>query len=306
MNNLSIKNVRQLFRSRNLSLAIVCLQIGVALSCIGYASQTLRQKTEINRELLLELGASSYIATSVPLLLGITFLALAILVIWKPTAQVLWSIFGLIFLLTAIKFFSHSALYGLTFPSRAARYLAPLALLALLRWRASTNEEREAAFSLYSTVSAQRAALWLMRVGIALTFFGHGVKVLFHSANFIDLIEKSMVNLLGGAIFELETILFTLDLIAIVDLIVVALILFTRWQWVPLYMAAWTLLTATSRVTALGFAAWDEILIRGAYYTIPLAIYLLFRATEAHTLLIDSSSTMKVKTTAAASSSAIW
>ena len=263
---------RNLFISGERSLmdiAIFCMQVAVALEAIGHASKMFRQKLEINSEALIGWGASPYIATALPILLGIAFLVLAGLVILRPTPAVLWSIFTLILLLTAIKVFKLDQFSGLTIASRAARYLAPITLLMLLDWRANKN------VNLGGTLN-------IMRIAIALTFFGHGVQVLFHSQKFIDLIQGSEMNILGGPLLGANQTLLLLDTIAIVDIVAAVLLLATRWSLIPLYMAGWTFLTATSRVFANGLTSWDDTAIRGTYYGIPLAIFLIFQWQKTH------------------------
>lgn len=253
-----------------IDLAILCLQITVALGSIGYASQAFRQKLEINTEVLIGWGTSPYIANIIPALMGAAFLVLAVLVLWKPTPKVIWSTFTLILLLTVLKTFQGNGFASsLAIPSRATRFLAPVALLMLMEWR----KDRSTSFM---------ATLNIMRIALALTFVGHGVKVLFHGKSYFHLLGSSQVNLLGTQIFSPEVTVFLLDSIAVLDITVAILVLVTRWQALPLYMAAWTFITATSRVTANGLVAWDDIPIRGAYYGTAIAIFLLYQWLKAN------------------------
>jgi len=58
----------------------------------------------------------------------------------------------------------------------------------------------------------------MLRISIALTFFGHGVKGLFHSSNFLHLMQGTEMTLFGAAILSPEMNLFILDAIGVVDL----------------------------------------------------------------------------------------
>jgi len=120
----------------------------------------------------------------------------------------------------------------------------------------------------------------MLRIAIALTFFGHGVKVLFHSSSFLHLISASELNVLGTTVLNPQATLLMLDFIAIVDLIAALLIVSTRWPLIPIYMGLWTFVTASSRVLANGPASWDDIVIRAAYYGIPLAILCFYHWQE--------------------------
>ena len=245
------------------NLAILILQIATALSCIGYASQMVRQKLEINTEMLLSLGTSPILATAIPWLLGLTLLGLAVSILRKPHPYALWATFGLIAFLTGMKTLGFGDYFGLTPFARAARYLLPVALLLLIEW----NKRRD---------GQPNAILTIMRLAIAMTFFGHGTKVLFHSSSFLNLITGFEQNIVGFDLFNPVMTTVMLDVIGIVDLVAAVLILTTRWHWVALYMAGWTFLTATSRVFANGLVAWDDIVIRASYYGIPLAIICLY------------------------------
>ncbi|MEM7531797.1 MAG: hypothetical protein AAF639_06465 [Chloroflexota bacterium] len=270
--------LKSLTKRSAVEIAILCLQFAVALSCIGYASQMFRQKLEINTASLIEWGTSPYLATLIPALFGLAFIGIAIAVVWKPKPVYLWSAFGLIVLLTAMKTVELGTYFGLTMPSRAARYMLPIALLMLMQWY--NNQYVKQGRGVVESIPT--GVMTVMRLSIALTFFGHGTKVMFHSSKFLGLIEKSSITFFGMPIFSEAAIYLMLDAIAIIDLVVVFLILATRWNWVPIYMGLWTLMTASSRVTANGIASWDDIVIRASYYGIPLAIFFMYQWLNMH------------------------
>ncbi len=245
------------------ALAILILQIATALSCIGYASQMVRQKLEINTEALLSWGASPSLATAIPWLLGATFVALAVIILRNPHRYALWATFGLVAFLTGMKTLHFGTFFGLTPMARASRYLLPVALLMLSEWH---NKQE----------GQPNTILTILRLAIAMTFFGHGVKVLFHHDSFLALIAGFEQNILGVDLFNPAMTTLMLDVVGVVDLIAAGLILTTRWKPIALYMAGWTFLTATSRVFANGLVAWDDIAIRASYYGIPLAIICLY------------------------------
>lgn len=241
--------------------AVLYLRVGVALTCVGYASQMARNKLEINTDALEAWGASPWLAAVTPGVLALALVILGALALWCPTRSVLLSVFGLIVLLTMIKTLQFGTFFGLTPLGRAGRYLLPLGLLLLIEPLRS-----------WST----RQTMNLLRLAIAMTFFGHGTKALLHDPAFIGLLDGSQDTVFGEIILGSTATSGLLDVVGLVDIVVAFLLLATRSRLVPLYMAGWTLMTAASRVLANGFGSWDDIPIRAGYYCIPLAIVCLY------------------------------
>jgi hypothetical protein len=75
-----------------------------------------------------------------------------------------------------------------------------------------------------------------------------------------------------------ETAEAMLTVIGGIDIALAISIVFLRWQAIALYMAAWGLLTAFSRITAGGMDSWPELFIRAANAGVPLTLFFLFRS----------------------------
>ena len=116
----------------------------------------------------------------------------------------------------------------------------------------------------------------ILRVGIAVTFFMHGLEAFFHNPHFIDLILLTDMNHfhLGLKQAAAEDVL---TIIGIVDIVIAVAIVCGRYRSIALWMAFWGILTAFSRVTALGWGKYPEILLRAAHAGAPLALFVYWQ-----------------------------
>lgn len=144
-----------------------------------------------------------------------------------------------------------------TLASHSARYLLPVALIALL-------------------LSKENLAMWLLRIGSSLTFFFHGLAAIFQKASFVDFLLNSSQNLLAWDMPE-STANTLLYLIGAIDVAVAILILIEKSRFVAGYMASWGLITAASRMTAGGIEQYPELLIRAAHFGAPLVLLLYWQ-----------------------------
>lgn len=143
----------------------------------------------------------------------------------------------------------------LPFLTQGARVAAPLAL-----W-------------LYDRPERTPRTYWepVARGGACLAFAGHGLEALWHSPQFADLILFT-ARRIGTAMTEhaAQTLLTG---IGVIDLLLAALLVSTRWRAVAIYAALWGLLTAGSRITAHGLEfGWYEALLRAAHFGLPAAL----------------------------------
>jgi len=144
----------------------------------------------------------------------------------------------------------------------AVRFLVPLALAGLEFW-----PPRRA-------LSRWRAAgvMWLLRIGAALTFIGHGIAALEHNPHFIDLILTAGERLLSVQVSE-DTARQALTIIGVVDVAVALNLLWAQLPAVAIWMTFWGLLTAASRLVYFGVdPGYVEFLIRAVNGGAPLAL----------------------------------
>lgn len=153
--------------------------------------------------------------------------------------------------------------------THAPRFLMPIALLMLLRFRRSQQDTR---LTLVPSV-------WILRATLSVLFFIHGLEALWHNPRFIDLIIGSMYRVFGMGVSESSSKI-VLTVIGIADIVVAVLVLVRPGRKVLYWMCFWGLLTALSRPLAMGFASYPDVLIRAAHYLAPIALWLLIRYTR--------------------------
>lgn len=120
------------------------------------------------------------------------------------------------------------------------------------------------------------AGLIILLLATSTTFAVHGYKAIELYGTFLDYLLLSQP--LGfPLVTNQQTAETLLWVIGWIDIGLAVALVALRWQGVALYMAAWGLLTAISRVTASGLEAWPEVLIRAANAGAPLTLFFLFR-----------------------------
>jgi len=146
---------------------------------------------------------------------------------------------------------------------QAARVCAPLALLLIEFWPPKRT----------LTPGRTQIAVQLLRIGTALTFFGHGLVALWHNPQFIDLIITSGQKLLGKSIPE-SACKEALTVIGYIDIALAVALCCTRSRAVAGYMAFWGVVTAASRIVHQGESGIHEALVRAANGGAPLVLLL--------------------------------
>lgn len=144
----------------------------------------------------------------------------------------------------------------------AVRYAAPLALLICI---ASVREA-----SLRDRWSG--AAKWILRVAAAATFATHGYKAIESYGQFLDLVLLTDLRWTNWQISE-KTVNSLLTAIGWIDLLVAVVILTRWWPCAAVYMTLWGVITALSRMTAMGIDYWPSALLRAANGGVPMALF---------------------------------
>lgn len=108
---------------------------------------------------------------------------------------------------------------------------------------------------------------WLLRVGVFLTFFGHGIFALFGKAGWLPYLKY-----FG---FTTEVAFKLMFAIGIIDVIVAVSILFKPYKPIVIWAIIWALSTALIRPIS-GEPIWDFI-ERGSNWIVPLCLYLLLK-----------------------------
>ncbi len=143
----------------------------------------------------------------------------------------------------------------------AVRFLAPVAL-----WLCIPAADPQAFPARWN-----RRAEPILRIAAAATFAVHGYKAIQGYGPFLDLILLSDLRWSAGAVSE-QVATIGLQVVGWIDLLVAALIMTPWWPAAALYMTAWGLLTAASRMTAMGPWHWPATLLRAANGGVPLIL----------------------------------
>lgn len=179
---------------------------------------------------------------------------------WMDRAAAVW--IAIWMLLIAAAHMMRAAVFAeLSLFEHAVRYIAPLALAV------------GGGMGVASCVSSARTriAVILLAVAASLTFAAHGYKAYECYAPFIDLILLSDMQWTEAGITQ-ATAEKLLVAIGIADILVALVLLVFRSRFAAFYMVVWGLVTAASRMTALGLEAWPETLIRIANGGVPIVI----------------------------------
>ena len=155
-------------------------------------------------------------------------------------------------------------------PGAAADHLAPIShavrigsLLALALLAGRRDPERP---------PLGVAAGWVLLLGTSLTFVGHGIEALRHSGPFVDLMIGTVRRWTDLRLTQ-ATAEDLLTVIGLQDLLLAGLLLLRRWRWIAGWMAFWGIVTALSRVTAMGMDSWYETVLRLANGGVPLTLF---------------------------------
>lgn len=246
-----------------------CLGAAIVATCLGMTLATFRgDGTSINSFLFLNAELSHAAARRLERLVMSGVLVLSVAALFRPQ----WPL-----LLPVAAYIMAEALAGwhqrgYTFSewalvAHAPRYLTPLAvvLLALGSDKADTRRSRRWV-----------AGEWCLRIALATVFLVHGLESIKLHPGFVDLIIGSGYNLAGLRISEAAAG-WQLRVIGIVDVGVAAALLFRLSPAVLWWAAFWGALTALSRLTANGWGAYPDLLVRATHYLGPIALWLIVR-----------------------------
>jgi hypothetical protein len=120
-------------------------------------------------------------------------------------------------------------------------------------------------FGMFRIIKNTQLVKYILRVGIACTFFGHGITAIGVKPNWIPLL-----TVYG---FTVEQSRMLMPLIGILDVIVALLVLIYPMRFVIRWAIFWAFSTALTRFIA-GEGVW-EFIERGANWVAPLALLLL-------------------------------
>lgn len=109
---------------------------------------------------------------------------------------------------------------------------------------------------------------WILRIGVAGEFLGHGVFAVLSKADWVKWVEQ-----LAG--FDTATATMVITIIGVADILLAILVLWKPIRPVLLWMAFWGFWTALVR-PLVGMPIWDFI-ERFANWAAPLALYFFYK-----------------------------
>lgn len=248
------------------------LRVAVLIHAVGFAAGIFARKgTGLGSHALMEWGTPHDTIAFWERVAALVVLGAAVLLVIRPMASAA--------LLVAVAFFVEAfgawSFGGYPFVewvmySHALRYLLPFALFV---WLLSPSILR-------SEVWRREGASWILRVALASVFIAHGLQAWYESPGFIDLLIGSTRRLIGYRLTESAAVSI-LHVIGVVDVIVGLLVLVGRWRWLLGWLCFWAFITAASRMTATGWGAYTELLVRASHYLAPVAVLLLAKVDSA-------------------------
>jgi len=245
-----------------------CLGAAIVATCLGMTAATFRgDGTSINSFLFLNGELSHGDARRLERFAMSGVLVLSVAALFRPRWPLLLPVAAYILAEALAGWHQRGYAFSEWAPvAHAPRYLTPLAfaLLALGSDKADTG------------LSWRLAGEWCLRIGLATVFLVHGLEAIKLHPGFVDLIIGSGYNL-GGLRVSEAAAGWQLRLIGIVDIGVAAALLFRISPAVLWWAAFWGALTALSRLTANGWGAYPEVLVRASHYLAPIALAMILR-----------------------------
>ncbi|HVR36897.1 MAG TPA: hypothetical protein VMS21_13700, partial [Methylomirabilota bacterium] len=251
--------------------AIWLLGVAVVITCAGMTAATWRgDGTSINSFLFLELGWSHEAAGRYERLAMVIVLMLSVCGMIRPRWVLLLpvAVYGFLEALAGW----HQGGYPFsewTPAARAPAYLAPVVLVLLYEARGRSDPAGQ-----WRRVIAE----WLMRVAMASVFLVHGLEAFRLHPRFVDLILSSSWSLTGLRWSEADAATL-LRVIGVLDIALAISLVIRPWRVVLAWMAFWAGLAAASRMTAHGWGAYPEFLVRATYVMVPLALWAMVYGT---------------------------
>lgn len=246
--------------NQELHLATWILRFTLLLHCVGLFMQ-LRSGSALEGTLFMEYGVEQATAKKIENMVAMVFLFIGSVIFFRPRKILLLTI-SFLFFSTAllIQRQAGSPFTDWTVLAHAARIVAPVGLYLLIG----------------KGSRLPKITYFVLTFGLGITFITHGMEAIFLHPYFVDYLITSSHHLLGVDLSQqlAERILQT---IGSLDILLGVLVLFLKNKWLLLWLAFWGMVTAFSRITALGWEMYPEVLSRAAHFGIPLALIFLDR-----------------------------
>ena len=177
------------------------------------------------------------------------------------------------------------AFSDLSLPSMATRVAAPLAMALGIGFTRPLQAWPKV---------ATRSLDLLLRWSLAATFCAHGYKAVQGHAAFQDLIALSSRRI--GLSLDETTISLLLTVIGWQDILLAIAIVLVRTRWLLWWLAAWGIITAFSRITAMGLDVVDLTMLRAANGGLALVLLTFWQWQSRQTSELNEPETKGVST----------
>lgn len=115
---------------------------------------------------------------------------------------------------------------------------------------------------------------YVLLLGLAITYFTHGLEALHHHPHFLDYIIRSSENIFAWKLNQF-TATWILNFIGVLDIIVAISVVLWKKKGLFIWMLFWGLVTGFSRVTSMGIGMYPEVLIRAIHVGAPVLLIIL-------------------------------
>lgn len=238
---------------------LLLLKVALLLQCVGVLFYLLGGSA-IETMLFMEMSFEQKNSKFIENIIAWLFLIFGIVTFFKPYKVLLILIsFATLGLAFVIKSQAGSPYTEWSIPAHFIRIVLPLGTLLL-------NNKR----------NQLKITYWILLIGLAITFFTHGMEAWTLHPRFIDYLLISSENTLGIRLKQ-STAELILKIIGSIDILAVLISLFFPRNAIFYWMAAWGFITAFARVTELGWALYPEVLIRASHFIVPLSLILINR-----------------------------
>lgn len=241
------------------------LAVTLMVQCAGALGTAIKKGTALHTTLFLNLDFPDLATRWVDQGLAVGGILAAAICLARPSRALAMYLIAYAVALAGCGWIQGASYFaGMTIPAWAARMAAPVALL----------------LAMWEHPKARDALMWVVRVGVAVTFLAHGIEAVRHQPSFQNLIMATEHRWIGVGIPQ-AAMERALDVIGVVDLVVAALLLSgRRWKIVAGYMSMWGFVTASSRLTAWGWSGLDATALRAAHGALPLLLVWMWRQDE--------------------------
>jgi hypothetical protein len=252
------------------NLIVWILKSAILLQCIGIFF-ILLSGSSVESLFFLEFDLDQSYSKFVENSIAFVVLFLGFTIFIQPKTLTLILLFLLIFIISWIT----QKQGGIPFanwsiPAHALRIVTPIGLLLLIK----NSHDFSKAYT-------------ILILGLAVTFFTHGIEALSLHPRFIDYLlvfsNKFLSYNLQQSMAEL-----ILKIIGCLDIIMAILVIVQPKPGIFIWMAYWGLVTASVRMVELGWNMYPELLVRASHFLIPVSLLIIRNLTvySKHPLLI--------------------